>query len=90
VPAKVLLSLIYQYPERLYYDTWFFPAHKDLQKLLSLTDLEYNNILTKLVDAGLIKRKKDRQYKTHRMMYAINFDNLNRFEHGVPKDMVTI
>lgn len=88
--AKVLLSLIYQYPERVYYDAWFFPQHKDLAKLLNLTDMQYNAILTKLVKAGLIRRKKDREYKTHKMMYMINFENVNRFQYGVPKDMVTI
>ena len=90
LPSKVLLSLIYQYPDRHYYKEWFFPDHTNLFKLLNISELEYNKILTSLVKGGMLKRQKDKKGGTHKMMYAIQFETLGRFQHGIPAEMATI
>jgi hypothetical protein len=86
--AEILVRLIYQYPDRSYYKLWFFPVHDDIIRDYQLTSQAYYEQLAKLQSSNLLKKQKDK--KTKKLMYAINFERLALYQKGIPKKRVMV
>jgi len=72
VPAYLVYRLIEAIPERGVYEFWQVPNHTGLSKDMGLSWANYWAIVNRLVDIGILAKKKD--HKIKKEIIRVNFE----------------